>query len=441
MADKGVHVLELFGRENFWTPPEVNIKDIVCKADNSSPNGRYLYIMQTQPYIDSVYIEYDAERNPVESKRFTFHEGYFWNTEDEAYFSEHCIKDNGCSYSGAPIAEIFREYDKRYPDWHIKRYYTKGLRILDHIYNCLKQNTAKEMLYKAGLDELAVHVDEIDELNLLSDKPSDIYDGLSMKVLRSLNCPCGTKLLEKKKLRSFLKELNMKFPDLFKERLNDSQCLYLLYLITGNLTVGETGRLFEARRQYLSGIWSKNYFVQFLYEEKEKEKLHERLKEICAIDPIYEKYIRGLKNARDDSIVQQLERMLLVRRDEYDKAIRRSNRKKDYYLQERGEKYIVRYPQTINDFCREAVYMQNCLLTYIEALVGGDTTILFMREASDPTRPFITIEIYKDELMQAYHRFNEDCTKEEAEWITSYCKRYGIRTGKFKFNAEEDELF
>lgn len=73
--------------------------------------------------------------------------------------------------------------------------------------------------------------------------------------------------------------------------------------------------------------------------------------------------------------------------------------------------------------------------------MGGDTTILFMREASDPNRPFITIEIYKDELMQAYHRFNEDCTKEEAEWIASYCKRYGIRTGKFKFNAEEDELF
>lgn len=43
--------------------------------------------------------------------------------------------------------------------------------------------------------------------------------------------------------------------------------------------------------------------------------------------------------------------------------------------------------------------------------------------------------------MQAYHRFNEDCTPEEADWILSYCKRRGIKTDKFMFDSEIDELF
>ena len=85
--------------------------------------------------------------------------------------------------------------------------------------------------------------------------------------------------------------------------------------------------------------------------------------------------------------------------------------------------------------------MQNCLISYVEALIKNDTTILFMRRADDVNQPFITIEVYDGELMQAYHRFNTDCTKEEAEWINAYCARHGILTGKFKYNAFEDELF
>ncbi|MCR5469204.1 MAG: hypothetical protein K6F37_09605 [Lachnospiraceae bacterium] len=51
-------------------------------------------------------------------------------------------------------------------------------------------------------------------------------------------------------------------------------------------------------------------------------------------------------------------------------------------------------------------------------------------------KPFITIEIYKGELMQAYHRFNKKCVKEEAEWIRCYCRRHGIGTRKLDFEVD-----
>ena len=85
--------------------------------------------------------------------------------------------------------------------------------------------------------------------------------------------------------------------------------------------------------------------------------------------------------------------------------------------------------------------MCNCLITYVDAYINNDTTILFMRKTDDFNVPFITIEIYENKLMQAYHRFNEDCTPKEAEWICDYCDRHGIELGKFKFHNDIDELY
>lgn len=121
--------------------------------------------------------------------------------------------------------------------------------------------------------------------------------------------------------------------------------------------------------------------------------------------------------------------------------IRRANRNRDESLQERGDDYIVRFPQTINDFCREAIYMSNCLLAYAEAFISNNTDILLMRDARDVNKPFITIEVFNGNLMQAYHRYNEDCTKEEADWIRAYCIRHGIGLNKFSFGENIDELY
>ena len=440
-----MRALELFPQKNTWTPPGIDEYEYAVEAlddVNARWNDQFLYIFKTEPYIDSIYIEYDSLGVPKSIRRFAFHEGYRWNPEDEKYFDEHCIKTEKCSYNGGVIEDIYNQCIYKYPEWHVQRYYTKGLRLLDHIYNCLRQNTAKEILYKAGLDELAVNIYGIDELNLIATKPSELYDGISMKVLRSLNCPYGSSLLEKQDSRNFVLSLNQKFPNLFKTKLNDAQCSYLIYLIKGNLTVGEVGRLFETRRGDLSQIWTMSLFSVFIQKEKQEDWINKVCKSLEEMDPIYKDYIKDKRwEITEDRNIKLLEIYLLLKRDEYDKGIRRSNRKRDYDWQERGKDYYVRYPQTINDFCRESIYMRNCLLTYADAVIANDTTILFMRKADDVNSPFITIEIFEGQLMQAYHRFNSDCSPDEAEWIRDYCYRHNIGTNKFSFNADVDELF
>lgn len=435
-------ILNTHINKNVWDPYAIDEDAKIDEAFDSPFFSRsgFLYIFQTEPYIDSVYMKFDFPDNYYFSHRFIFHDGYVWKSREESFFQDFCLSADNCAYSGGVLDEIYQYYSKMHPEWHLKRYYTKGLRILDHIYHCMVGNTAKELLYKSDLDELAAGIDELDGINLLSKKPSDLYDGLSMRILRSINCKEGARLLTTERNRIFLKELNSKFPETFQSRLNDAQCKYLSFLINGELTVGETGRLFKARRRDLGAIWNNSLFDIFMINEKRKLGVEESIKKLSKIDPIYEDYFRNSKHV-DTKKALQLDAYLLRNREEYDKKIRQSNRKREDEWQERNKGYVVRYPQTVNDFCRESIYQCNCLLTYLHAYFQNDTTILFMRKTDDVNRPFITLEIYDNTLMQAYHRFNTDCTVEEALWIERYCDRHGIETGKFKFNADVDELF
>lgn len=442
-------MLDFMMCENTWSPPELSEQKLLDICIEGLPNdietdGDYLFITRVEPYIDTIFLHYSGGNNisAMYKKRFVFNDGYRWKYEDVRLFSDIVLNNSRIRYSHV-MDEIFKYYSYMYPDWKLKRYYTKPMRLLDHIYHCMRKGTAKEMLYKAGLDELAAHIDDLDEIDLLSSKPSDIYGGISMRTLRSLNCRDGSILLSSGAKRGFIKDLQMKFPGIFKEPLNDAQCRYLNYLIEGDLTVGEAGRLFGARRMDLMMIWSPSQYEMFIWKEKMNREITWQAGEIAKIDPIYKGYVSRMNCENNGEIYRKLQILryyLLNQRDEYDKKFRRSNRKRDQEWQERDKGYVVRYPQTINDFCREAIYMSNCLITYVDAYVENDTTILLMRKADDFNSPFITIEIFHNELMQAYHRFNADCSPDEAKWILDYCDRHGISRGNFRFDNDIDEL-
>ena len=442
-------MLDFLVSDNKWQPPKLT-SEVLAEYCKQATTGDYserdfLVIFKTEPYIDTLLVHINSRNTsePVYRKRFTFQNGFVWDSETERIFVDRCLNNPRCGYAYTKLDDIYSIYSNKYPDWKLNKYYTKPFRLLDHIYHCMRKNTAKEMLYKAGLDELAANIEDMDEIDLLSSRPSDIYEGVSMRTLRALNCREGATLLSLSYNRKFLKDLQVKFPEIFRESLNDAQCSYLNHLITGDLTVGEVGRLFKARRLKLLLIWNDSQYKMFLLREKSKKQARDTIKELSEIDSVYSKNldVDMESTAVVDYRISQLKVYLLAQRVEYDKMIRRSNRRRESSWQERGKGFIVRYPQTINDFCREAVYMNNCLLTYVDAIINGDTTILFVRREDDVNTPFITMEIFGNELMQAYHRFNQDCTPQEAKWIREYCKRHGIGCSKFRFDNTVDELF
>ena len=433
-----LNILEMHAQRSDWMPPAVNGTEIVRRAAkemNVTGRKTCFYIFRTAPYIDAFFLCFNEAAVPELVRRFTFREGYVWSYDDERFFHFRCVRSGACFCPSGPVDEIYSRYSALHPEWHLKRYYTHNLRVLDHIYHCMQQNTVKEMLYKAGLDELAVHVDDLDEINLLAARPSDLYDGLPVRVLRALNCGDGAALLSTAEDRKYLRALSDGFPDLFDRPLNEAQCCYLSMLIRGDLTPGETGRLFRERKAEFNTEWCRAILGIRLAAERNlldyRAFVRVFREEVAVLDPIYRKYLSGLKPGDDLTDAKRIHWLLTAARAEYDRRFRVSNRLRVYEWQERTPEYILRYPQTVNDFIRESVYMQNCLPAYLEAVVSNDTTILFLRKADDIHQPFITIEVQKNELQQAYHRFNRECSRREKAWIAAWCKRHGIGTGHF----------
>lgn len=437
-------MLEFGFAENKWNPTDLSGEEIRALIDSTSPqllSADYcLIIFQARPFIDSILL---SEGSYV--ARFAFHEDYVWSRDDEELFERACLLNPMCRYTVEYLDEIFEIYSSEYPELHLNRYYTASLKMLDHIYHCLKKNTAKEMLYKAGLDVLAANFCYGEHVNLLATKPSDLYGGLSIKVLRALNCEEGAHMLAQEKYYEHLWKLQSGFPDIFKESLNNAQAAYIRKLIDGNLTISELGRLYHAAKERLSAIWIKSQYDIFLDDIRRKEEEMAIVKALIAIDPIYsplEKH-EVFDRYYHDGTISELKHYLVLNRHDYDKRIRRSNRKRPDDWQENFARFIFRYPQSINDFCREGFYMQNCLMSYAEAVLENDTTIIFMRPEEYNNQPFITMEVFtrengKSYLEQAYHRFNEDCNEFEATIIRAYCERHGIIHDEVHFDKTID---
>lgn len=430
-------MLELKIGNNSWEPPELDEEEvmrlIIKRAPFSEENHEQLLILRVRPYIDALYVDYKyrGDAGIGRAERFVFHDDYVWSLEQEQLFMELCLDNSNCRYKYGFFDEIYDYYSELHPEWNLRRYYTDSIRVLDHIYHCMRKNTVKELLYKCNLDMLAKYSDNIDDLNLLATSPSEVYDDMPMKILRALNCEAGGEMLCYDEYRKLFKTLGRNYADIYSQPLNDAQCDYIRHLYDRELTPKEIGRIYLTRRMELSYLWHPRQFRDFLCKVQGAETLSDLVK----IDPLYGKC---LKVGNDDSEICEIQFYLLQGRESYDRMVRVSNRKRDYDWQERDHGYVVRYPQTINDFCRESVYMGNCLLGYVDALINNATTIMFMRKMDDVNAPFITIEIYGGELVQAYHRFNVDCTPEEAQWIRDYCKRHDIGYGKFQFDRELD---
>ena len=404
--------------------PKAYIKKVMEEAQKYVELVSIIFFIATEPYIDMLCLEIMDYNDKIYCiTRFIFHEGLYWNDMQEELFERKCLKSEyPLRFNSADFDKIYKYYSEQCPQWHLRRYYTHEMRLLDHIHHCMTRNTAKELLYKSGVDELAVRVNDAKDVNLSATTPSGIYDNVPMRVIRAVNTEYGAELLADKEYRDYLKELNSQYPDIFKDPLNDAQCEYLMRLRKGNLTNPEIYRLFLSKKGKLSSIWLHAQFLRFLSSETAREKIAEKAKQLVQVDPFYERYLTQL----DTNKISELLHYLVSKREELDKDIRRSNRKIDYDWQEHYDGYVIRYPQTINDFCRESIYMSNCLMTYLEAYVENDTTIMFMRKEDDVNTPFITLEIYDGGLTQAFHRFNQVCSSKEWEWIRSFCARHGI---------------
>ncbi len=100
-----------------------------------------------------------------------------------------------------------------------------------------------------------------------------------------------------------------------------------------------------------------------------------------------------------------------------------NQRVEEYKSMRQDEKgYLIRSPQSLEELIREGEIMHHCVASYADRFAGGSSLIFFMRKASDPGQPYITMEFNRSgNLVQAHKAYNRSIdNREESALIQQF---------------------
>ncbi len=86
--------------------------------------------------------------------------------------------------------------------------------------------------------------------------------------------------------------------------------------------------------------------------------------------------------------------------------------------------YIIRPAKNLKDIKDESVQQDNCVYkNYSDKYAFGETDIYFMREANNPKKSLVTVEVNKGRIRQKYQKRNHEVTKEQSQFLDSWEKK------------------
>lgn len=88
------------------------------------------------------------------------------------------------------------------------------------------------------------------------------------------------------------------------------------------------------------------------------------------------------------------------------------------------KEYKFFYPRSTQEIKDEAVQQQNCVASYIQRVIEGDSHIIFLRKKDNPTKSVVTIQVRNGKIVQAYQAYNTPCTEEQQEAIEAFNKKF-----------------
>ena len=374
-----------------------------------------------EPFVD-LYIwdpvrRREGAENPV---RFVLSPGYALSFDEEERLFEYCHKDillmpsawgkKFCAdfaetfpqlhFPGEDTGDIFADRGMRR---RISGEFLEYGRMIEQVYFSMHRSGAREILYKAGLDNIAFMLDRVDEYNIIGASPEEIL-GLPLQLLRILNqkgflkiiFDAGQRRKAERVYRSYANYLGKMLPTCYQWR-------YLERIYEENEPFKRSHYRVYARAADAGDYDGYRYYLHY------KD----------ALGPMnpYRKTPKPEDLWRVVTVMSRIGR-LLNDEERFNKDIERHSG--DVQLDYEDEKYRVVVPKTVRELIHEATGQKNCILESVPQIARGETHIVFLRKKAAPDKTYISIEVRNGKIVQAYGACNRVLRSEERKLVRKY---------------------
>lgn len=215
--------------------------------------------------------------------------------------------------------------------------------------------------------------------------------------------------------------------------------------------------LIEGKKKYLSNYYRNNFdwFVGTIKNIRERisstenknliKRFNEILPDICKLGydnaRLYSDYISMVSRMDDfknfkigytcESEIREMHdaanAIYSLKREEYrSKEFKRQLVKVEKLEYEnKDDEFCVVIPTEPGDLAKEGLELRHCVKSYIEKVANGSTNIVFIRKKSDKTKPFFTVEVSNDKVIEQVHGFgnrNVDTEPNLLEFVTRWAR-------------------
>lgn len=396
---------------NAWEPEPINMGEIMLKSKNilHAPEQDICIILDRDKYIELVLMN-----DYVKSffYRFIIASDYSWSYEEEYRFGE-LVRCEKPAFDYVDLYYLYEKYSSKHTDWQLQYSKKEPLMLLDHIYSCLHRNSVKETLYKAGLNEIAINIDDVEEYNLIGSSPSDILSGLTVRTLRAINSIDGIELLKESWKRDVLYLLQQRYSWIFRRNLTPMLCRFLDFLIMHEEDIEDIAHKFNYHYKTVEHMRSDEVYSEFEFMLSKGE----QIKKIFG---------KNIFKERTMIYIREIYFYMIENRAEWNEKIMSSNKKRNMDYEYEDDEFTAFYPTNIKEYVMEAENQSNCLLGYLDNFVRNKTDIMLLRRSNEKNQSLVTMEIEDNRIVQARARFNETPSEEIQQWIDNYARKVGL---------------
>lgn len=110
---------------------------------------------------------------------------------------------------------------------------------------------------------------------------------------------------------------------------------------------------------------------------------------------------------------------------------REEKKNKDGEIIQEALPFVVIAPKIPYDLAKEGTMLHHCVKSYISRVANGATNIMFIRQVSEPYKPFFTVEVDNNKIIQQVHGFsncNADTVEGLEEFIDIWAKAKHLKT-------------